>query len=120
MEEKVVVEVGVSGPSEKVDTASFVKVNIIPNAIKPTDATGFCFIMDISCLNALIANLHCPSCCMSSLSVNSDPTRRMGCSLELSVTCAACGYNSEGQHTSKRIDEVFEVNRRLVYAMRQI
>lgn len=105
---------------EVLHTASSKKLNNIPNVEKPTDCNGQVFFMDLECLNVLFSTVHCPACSTSNLSVSDDPAKRMGCSLELYFTCAACGYVSERQHSSKRCDKVFEVNRRLVYGMRQI
>lgn len=49
----------------------------------------------------------------NNLSICDYPSKRIGYSLELSITCAAFLYLSESQHSSKRCDNVFKVNKTL-------
>ena len=48
-----------------------------------------------------------------------DDTKRMGSASRLSLHCISCGHHEEF-YTSKKIGSCFEVNWRMVYAMRSI
>ena len=80
--------------------------------------TGYRFI-DVEILNELFQQMPCKLCGESSLSLEDDPRERKGCASHLRLRCDKCGrvYTF---FTSKKVKHFFDVNRRLVYAMRSI
>ena len=63
--------------------------------------------------------MPCKECLECKLELVEDDTKRMGSASCLSLHCSSCGHNEEF-YTSKKVGHCFEVNRRMVYAMRSI
>ena len=79
---------------------------------------GFRFI-DIAILGGIISLLKCPLRECSKLVLMEGNSRRHGCASELRILCEGCGW-MKTFFTSKKPGKCFEVNRRLVYAMRSL
>ncbi len=105
--------------SSKSNSISESKLVNDKSKISEDDSAGKCFFIDINCLQIMISFLNCPECSQKSVTVQENSSNRMGCCLELYLKCKNCGFMSEACFTSKRQGQFFEVNRRLVYAMRQ-
>ena len=80
--------------------------------------TGYGFI-DMDILGELFQQIVCQECGGSSHVLEDKPTERKGSASHLRVRCEKCGWVYTF-YTSKRIPHGFDVNRRLVYAMRSI
>ena len=79
---------------------------------------GYRFI-DMEILGELFQQIVCQECGGSCLVLEDKPTERKGSASLLRVRCEKCGWVYTF-YTSKRIHHGFDVNRRLVYAMRSI
>ena len=82
--------------------------------------TGYRFI-DVEILGELFQQMVCKECggFNSCLVLEDKPTERKGSASHLRVRCEECGWVYTF-YTSKKIQHGFDVNRRLVYAMRSI
>ena len=79
--------------------------------------TGF-RLVDMDILSCVIAELPCPDCIINSLTLT-ESNGKKGFSSELSLQCSGlCGYKRDF-HTSAMCGKGYEVNRRMVYSMRQ-
>ena len=79
---------------------------------------GFRFI-GMVILGGVVSLLKCPTCECLSLILMESSSKRHGCASELRIMCEGCGWLNTF-FTSKKQRKSFEVNRRLVYAMRSI
>ena len=66
----------------------------------------------------LFSELQCPNCVVHNLSLEENLFEKMGCAAQLVLKCSMCDYE-RGFQTSKKCGKGYEVNRRLVYSMRQ-
>ena len=82
-----------------------------------SNVTGYRFI-DVEILGQLFQQMVCKECggSNSCLVLEDKHTERKGSASHLRVRCIECGW----VYTSKQIHNGFDVNRRLVYAMRSI
>ena len=92
------------------------------NGMEYADRQGF-RIVDISVLSSILASLRCPSCTKGKVCFEEDEESKMGLTslLILKCTAAKCSYH-HSFYTSSKIEnkQAFEVNRRVVLAMRNI
>lgn len=110
----------VSSDEKPDNTASNSKLNN-----NSCDVTGYVsqdksFIVDLACLDVMFSAFNCPECAEKALTVQENTAKRMGCCTELQLVCHNCGFISQPATTSKKVGQTYEVNRRLVYAMRQV
>ena len=91
---------------------------------KTFNVEGYRFV-DIQILEDMVSTLCCPECYEKNLYLEEDAIKKKGLAVYLSIVCP-CGYIKEG-YTSKAVDEThtlkqgmkpFEVNTRMVYALR--
>lgn len=82
------------------------------------NVSGFRLI-DLEILRGTLELLPCSSCLEFSLQLFEDDDKRMGCASYLYLWCSSCGWKKEF-YTSKLTKNFYEVNRRIVYAMRSI
>ena len=80
--------------------------------------SGYRFI-DIAILCSIFQMLPCKNCFKCQLTLTDDSSKRMGCASCLFLTCNSCGW-TETFYTSEKNGHCFEINRRMVYAMRSI
>ena len=103
-------------------SASSQKINVAksPNATKESPhATGYRFI-DIEILSEVFQQVVCKECGESSSLVLEDKKfERKGCASHLRLRCEECGWVFSF-YSSKKVKKSFDVNKRLVYAMRSI
>ena len=101
----------------------------IPNAkrprfddnIKPNEesiVSGYRFV-DMAILSFVFRMLPCKECFECSLIQQEMNGKRKGCASNLMLLCCSCGRNNQF-FTSSQISRFYEVDRRLVYAMRSI
>lgn len=76
-------------------------------------------IIDMAILSIMFKMLPCKECFDRELTLVDDITQRMGCASCLALQCNTCGW-TETFYTSERVGHYFQVNRRMVYAMRSI
>lgn len=76
---------------------------------------------DSDCLQNIISIMACPDCksCGTIKVANNDQVR-FGWAMTLTLSCDYCGFLSDGMRCSKKQGKAYEINRRLVYGMRQI
>ena len=98
------------------------KINIVEssNATKESpNVTGYRFI-DMEILSEVFQQVVCKECGESSSLVLEDKKfERKGCASHLRLRCEECGWVFSF-HSSKKVNKSFDVNKRLVYAMRSI
>ena len=82
------------------------------------NVTGYRFI-DIELLDELFKQMPCGECHESALLLEDNSNERYGCASHLRVRCTQCGWVYTF-YTSKKVNQFFDINRRLVYAMRAI
>ena len=81
--------------------------------------SGYRFV-DMELLGDILGELPCLECGeLNSIVLEEDHESRKGCASLLRLVCKSCGHE-RSFYTSKKIQHYFEVNRRLVYAMRTI
>ena len=73
-------------------------------------------LVDMTLLGSILNRLCCPKCFKQTLALEEDTKNKKGFSSCLEVVCE-CGFKIT-THTSERCGKGFEVNRRMVYAMR--
>lgn len=114
-------------PNDQRPSASFSKLNDRPESFEYTkvsdrpslDQSGF-RLMDLSILNTVISSFSlCPNCRCKSLSLCENLEERKGWASNLSIICTKCQF-SNSFYTSDKVDNKFECNVRLCYAMRSI
>lgn len=105
--------------SVPVDSASYSKLRNVANEATVDDSSGQCFIIDMDCLSFMFSLLNCPDCGCRTLYIEENASKRKGCCVELQLVCRNCQYISQSCPTSKKQGQSYDVNRRLVYAMRQ-
>lgn len=76
-------------------------------------------IIDMAILSIMFKMLPCKECFDCELTLVDDITQRMGYASCLALQCKTCGW-TETFYTSERVGHYFQVNRRMVYAMRSI
>ena len=82
------------------------------------NVTGYRLI-DMELLSELFQQMPCIECGKSCLILEENPRERHGCASHLRLRCDECGWVYTF-YTSKKVKQCFDVNRRLVYAMRSI
>jgi len=81
--------------------------------------TGYRFV-DMELLSELFQQMVCKECGdLSGLVLEDKPRERKGSASHLRIRCEACGW-VYAFDTSKKVQHTFDINRRLVYAMRSI
>lgn len=70
-------------------------------------------------LNVIFKMLPCKECFECQLTLVDDYSKRMGCASYLSLQCKSCTW-TEVFYTSEKVGHYFQVNRRMVYAMRSV
>lgn len=101
-------------------SASKMKLDKCVAQVKENDSQGECIFIDLQCLNSLFTLLKCPECSNNSLSVQINTSKKMGCCVELLLSCFECDYVSDPYLSSKKQGQFHVINRRLVYAMKQL
>ena len=103
-------------------TASFRKIQDIqgvscstPKTESRQPITGYRF-MDMDILANIMSSFLCPACCNHTLLLKENFSEKMGLASSLEVACE-CGF-SKKFYTSKLSGRGYEVNRRVIYAMR--
>ena len=86
--------------------------------VNENQVSGFC-LMDMAILHNIFKMLPCKNCLEFELTLVNDITQRMGCASCYSLQCNNCRW-TETFYTSGQVGHFFEVNRRIVYAMRSI
>ena len=109
-------------PSTPKKTVTQKKVeDIITNTPKQSDLniTGY-RLLDVEILSSVFAELPCPECKVNDLKIHEKMVDKKGLASLLFIKCSGrCGYEKEFR-TSKQSGKFFDVNTRLVYAMRAI
>ena len=82
------------------------------------EVKGFRFI-DLAILSTIFKMLPCKQCQQFNLELIENVSKRKGCASNLELHCKSCNWKEEF-YTSAKINYFFEVNRRLVYAMRLV
>ena len=85
---------------------------------REVEASGFRFV-DLAILATILNLLPCKECKQFKLKLFENWSKRKGCASNLSLHCEGCQWKEEF-YTSGKISYFFEINRRLVYAMRSI
>ena len=75
--------------------------------------------MDLSILSGIFKTLPCQECKQFTLALSENLQIRKGCASNLELHCQVCSWKQDF-NTSAKISCFFEVNRRLVYAMRSV
>jgi len=75
-------------------------------------------LIDISVLNEVFGEVACPECFEKKLSLEEDTSYKKGFASNLFLNCYICGYKRTF-NTSRKCAKGFDVNRRIVYSMRQ-
>ena len=76
---------------------------------------------DLFCLQQLFSLLQCKECSsVGSIQIIQNEEKRRGFALCFLLHCTMCGWKSEDHYSSKKCGQCYEVNRRAVYAYRQI
>ena len=91
-----------------------------PQNVLGTDGepSGFRLI-DLSILSSIFKLLPCGECKQLTLEMFENVPKRKGCASSLELRCQGCSWK-EAFYTSPKTSYFFEVNRRLVYAMRSV
>ena len=90
----------------------------IKKARSTENGTGFRF-MDLDVLGNVLRLFACPHCDEMGLKLYEIPKKKMGCASCLQLHCFTCGWIHEF-YTSAKSSSAYNVNVRLVYAMRSI
>ena len=90
--------------------------NIKPN--EESTVSGYRFV-DMAILSSVFRMLPCKECFECSLILQEMNGKRKGCASNLKLLCCSCGWNNQF-FTSSQISRFYEVNRRVVYAMRSV
>lgn len=133
----VVEEPGPSSASQSTLVSSITTTNVTTESSNPTltsasankisplleeddeDGLSGFRLMDISLLNDIIGALPCPNCIVHDLRLIEQKSKN-GFASEFSLICSAtCGYEKDFS-SSKKCGKGYEVNRRMVYSMRQV
>lgn len=124
-EESEVKKKAISNPAPEGSSVSSRKINITQSrktkdsiSSQESNITGFRLI-DMEILSAIFKQLPCKECSRLELILHEDTFKRKGCASYLRLLCISCGWIEEF-YTSSQVSRFFEVNRRLVYAMRSI
>ena len=104
--------------SSDVDEKKSSKTVEYPEHSKGSSITGF-RLVDMAILNDTISSLRCAECGNFTLTLIENSFKRKGCASYLRILCENCGWKKE-DYSSKKQTQCFEVNRRLVYAMRSL
>ena len=76
-------------------------------------------LIDLSILSTIFKILPCKNCKQFTIELSENISKRKGCASSLELQCHSCDWKEEF-YTSHKVNYFFEVNRRLVYAMRSI
>ena len=82
------------------------------------EGTGFRF-MDLDVLGSVFQLFACPDCCEKGMNLYEIPKKKMGCASCLQLQCSTCGWIHDF-YTSTNSSTTYDINIRLVYAMRCI
>lgn len=105
-----------ASPPEYVTTGRYVT----SNESYDYSSEGFS-LFDWQCVNNMLSMVACSQCfSVSAMSVQLIGSKKQGLSQCFHLLCSNCGYKSPDMYTSVRKDKTFEVNRRAVYAFREI
>jgi hypothetical protein len=105
-----------SSVSENCDNLGLGSVNSRNNT-----ELAYNIILDTECLQNIISIVACPECLScGSLTISDDENKRQGWAISLSLMCNKCPYKSSEFTSSKKQGKVPVINRRLVYAMREV
>lgn len=101
------------------ETVSQKKVKDIASTTPKTTepVTGY-RLVNLEILNTVIATLRCPDCCEQNLELKDNTARKKGLASFLYITCSKCDYINEFYTSTQQSDKSFDVNKRIVYAMR--
>lgn len=108
-------------PCTPTKTISQSKVqNIMTNTPKQTDKniTGYRLI-DVEILSEAFGELYCPQCKVHHLILHEKLNQKKGLASLLYLNCNSCGYERQFM-TSKQCGKFFDINTRIIYAMRSI
>ena len=117
-----VVEVKLPLPCTPKKTVSQNKVqHIATDTPKQSDPniTGY-RIMDVEILSDIFCELNCPSCNTNKLKLHERLNQKKGLASLLVLNCNECDYEREFYSSQLCRDKFFDVNTRIVYAMRSI
>ena len=102
-----------SASARKIGTPATQRVEETQGEVK-----GIRFV-DLSILSTIFKILPCKECKQFSLELFENMAKRKGCASNLELHCTGCNWREEF-YTSAKINYFFEVNRRMVYAMRSV
>jgi hypothetical protein len=78
-------------------------------------------IFDIDCLAILFSYTACRECLsIGTIVIEEDESKCMGNALCFNLHCTNCGFTSLDQYSSPKSGRSFDINRKYVYALRQI
>ena len=109
---KITVEGELSASAKKIKNVLSSRQKLSGNSI-----TGYRLI-DLEILNSVFSTLRCPECMSSELSLSENEKKRKGLASCLYVRCSACDYSKEFYSSIKNKQKSFDINTRVVYAMR--
>ena len=76
-------------------------------------------LIDLSILSTIFEISLCKNCKQFTRELSENISKHKGCASSLELQCHCCNWKEEF-YTSHKVNYFFEVNRRLVYAMRSI
>lgn len=107
------------GFGKPTQSASARKIGEVPQpTVGQEELNGYRFI-DSAIPSTIFELLLCKECFNCQLTFLDDSSKQVGCASCLSPTCKSCGW-TQTFYTSKKMGYTFEINRRMVYAMRSI
>ena len=99
-------------------SASFQKEEHMQSPRKENSLSGYSLI-DLNILSQIFNVLLYPTCESDSLELHEDSNKKHGLSNLLFLKCSECEYRNDF-FTSSKVGRSFEVNKRIVYAMRSL
>lgn len=109
---------GLSSSARKIPLSDPQEMNEGVTESNKSNVSGYRFI-DMEVLSELFEQMPCKECGEFKLMFAEDSLQRKGCASSLRIACENCGWKY-CFYSSKKVKHYFEVNRRLVYAMRTI
>ena len=101
------------------ETVSQKKVkNIVSNTPKSTEPVTGYRLVNLEILNTVFATLRYPDCHEQKLELKDNIARKKGLASLLYIICSKCEYKNEFYTSTQQSDKSFDVNKRIVYAMR--
>lgn len=109
-------------PSSENGNISFSKISskINTDTIVDEPCLSGTVMFDLECLQVMFSAVVCPECHSVGLTLLTNDNLRMGSVLALYLRCKVCDCVTDTTYTSKRHGQPFDINRRLVYAMRSV